>query len=375
MTTVSELRNKEKMMIDARSNGSGYVGHTIYRGEKVRQDHSLRRISKTLLSFLDQTQFASVNIVGIPGSGKTTLTTNLITDLVEMAEKKNNEIYAVHWAGPEELRNLGEYIDNLQKGANHIVAFDDVSKALDKLKASEQADVFEQLTTTRHVTGGKLLMISLYHYSYANLKSVKAQSVVSIYTSCTLTEKQNIANQLGKDRKALNKLKFFTRIYQDSMSKKSFDLYISPNKMKTFETGKPFRPCFVINLSRAHLSLFMKLDNGFVPSFTKKQTIDSKLLTQEMKRKYGRYGTLALKFFCLVKGHTTAVDKTLLLPWLFLHDLRKTYGLNTKELTEILQNYDTPNKRTYRPRGEEKEFTKLLIDESRELLDKSSNPQ
>src|SRR3990172_1816599 len=133
-----------------------YQGPTLYRGNLINVKHSIRKVSRTLLQLLRKTQFASLNIIGIPGSGKTTCAVNIVTDLVEMAAKEYDMGFIVLHAGPEELRNLGNFLDSVPKHQNIIIIFDDVSKALDRLSGAEQSDVFEKLTTTRHTTGGRL---------------------------------------------------------------------------------------------------------------------------------------------------------------------------------------------------------------------------
>ena len=104
-----------------------YQGPTKYCDEEINQQHTPRRVTRTILNFLDETQFCQVNVVGIPGSGKTTLTNSLLHELHTARPE-----YQVLWGGANELRNLKEFISRLQKGVNYFLAFDDVSKALDK---------------------------------------------------------------------------------------------------------------------------------------------------------------------------------------------------------------------------------------------------
>ena len=114
-----------------------YNGPTLYRGEQINMRHSIRRVTKTLLRLLVKTQFASLNIIGIPGSGKTTLAVNVCTDLMEQAYKEYGLNFSFDWWGPDELRHLGEHLDNLPKGQDHIRICDDVSKALDSIPSTD----------------------------------------------------------------------------------------------------------------------------------------------------------------------------------------------------------------------------------------------
>lgn len=362
MPTEQEIKQSYQDIKDKRSK-SVYKGPTLYRGHEINQKHSIRRVSRTLLSYLDQSQFCQLQIIGLPGSGKSTLAENIITDLVEMAKKQNDQVYNVHWAYADDLRNLGQYIDNLSKGNNHIVVFDDISKALDKLSGTEQAEVFEHMTTTRHTTGGNLCFMSLFHYSFAQLKSLRSQAVITIYTSASLVEKNVIAQQLGGDYAARMKLKTFVKIYQDAFSKKKFELSLSPNITKEFKTGEPFRPCFVINLSQAHIGLFMELRGLYGPTKNAgKFHVGSDALIKNVVKTYGKDGELALKLLCLSKGHPNAMRNDFVYAWKFVIDnIVKKYKINYPEMAKILGGNQ---KRMYRKRKEEKQLVEKIQSES-----------
>ena len=317
------------------ANRGFYSGPTTYRGHEINMRHSLRRVSKTVLRLLVKTQFASLNIVGIPGSGKTTLAVNLCTDLMEAAFKEYGLNFSFAWWGPDELRHLGENIDNLPKGQDHIRVCDDVSKALDQLPTKDQAEVFQQLTTTRHTTGGKLLLISLYHYTYANLKSIKSQAVINIYTSVSLVEKLNILAMIGKDGQSIQRLNSFIRVYSTSIDTDTFELKISPGKKKVFVDWKPFHPCFVINLFRAHLSLYMRLeDSSLWPPDKKKLTIPTIELFEKGRKAYKRDFDHALKIVGAQNGYYNKDNVTFARAYNYVQKLRRTYNFVWSEIMD-----------------------------------------
>ena len=312
-----------------------YNGPTTYRGQVISMRHSLRRVSKTLLKLLVKTQFASVNIVGIPGSGKTTLAVNLCTDLMEQAFKENGLNFSFGWWGPDELRHLGEHIDNLPKGQDHIRVCDDVSKALDSLPTKDQAEVFQQLTTTRHTTGGKLLLISLYHYTYANLKSIKSQAVINIYTSVSLVEKLNILSMIGKDGQSIQRLNSFIRVYASSIDNDEFELKISPGQKKIFQDWKPLHPCFVINLFRAHLSLYMRIeDSPLWPEDKKKLTLPTIELFERGRKAYKRDFDHAIKLVGAQNGYYNKDNVTFARAYNYVQKLRRTYNIDWAEVMD-----------------------------------------
>ena len=358
MPTVKEI--EQSYQTHTQPATSGYNGPTTYRGQKINLKHSIRRVARTLISYLDQSQFCQLQIIGLPGSGKSTLAQNIITDLVELSQNENRENYNVHWAGAEDLRNLGMFMDNLSKGQNHVVVFDDISRALEKLKGQEQAEIFEILTTTRHITGEKLCFISLFHYSFAQLKSLRSQAVITIYTSASLVEKTVIGQQLGNDYNARQKLRTFVKIYQDAFSKKKFTLSLSPNTIKDYESGNPFRPCLVINLARVHIALFMKLENCYGPHENNQKRISPEALVENVKKAYGKNGLLALKMLCLSKGHPEVFRNEFVSAWKFtLERISKTYKTDYAALTKILQ---PDQKRLYRKKDIEDQILKNITE-------------
>lgn len=341
-----------------------YQGPVIYRGEEINWKHSIKRVVKTLRRSLLRSQFASLNVVGIPGSGKTVLAGNVITDLVEEEYKETGEQWNVFWKGAEELRHLGEVLEALPKNTNNIVVFDDVSKALDQLSSAEQSEVFEQLTTTRHTTGGRLLIISLYHYTFANLKSVKSQSVVVIYTSITLTEMGNITQML-QGKANLRKLDRFAKVYESAFMNGSFDLAISETKKRTFIDSKPFRPCFVVNLFRVHIALFMRLENGYQAPNQSKEKINSEALVKYMTQKWNTYGPRALRLSCMLHGHPEAIDTDLFSAFRTIEDLAKNRIINWASVSALVKIGN--KKRGYTKKKVKRETIDLIVKESREI--------
>lgn len=348
-----------KKIQDYKSKGDQhhYSGPTTYRGHEINMKHSLSRVTKTILKLLIKTQFASVNVIGIPGSGKTTLAVNLFTDLVERAYKEHGLNFSFDWWGPEELRNLGEHIDKLPKGQNHIRVCDDVSKALDSLSTKDQAEVFQQLTTTRHTTGGRLCLASLYHYTFANLKSVKSQAIVNIYTSVSLVEKLNIMAMLGKDPQSIQRLNSFMKTYQDSIDNDQFSLKTYPNQNppKVFKDWEPFHPAFVVNLFKAHLSLFMRLDDSpYWPPEKKKYHLPVPELFERGRKAYGRDFDHAMSLIAAQHGYFNKNNVQFGRAWNYVHKLKRQYNW---DWNEVMDNFKAKQlKRIQKNRKIEKEM-------------------
>jgi len=350
----------------------GYDGPTQYRGHEIYFKHSIRRVTKTLRRALSRSQFASLNVIGIPGSGKTVLVGNIVTDLVEAEFHENNEVYNVHWKGADELRNLGQEIENLPKHTNNILIFDDVSKALDQLSKPEQSELFEQLTTTRHTTQGRLLIISLYHYTFSDLKEVRSQGVVIIYVSVTLPEYGNISAMIpGTQGQKI--LKLFSRAYESAFMNGNFELKFSQTQRKVYEDGKPFRPCLVINLFKAHIGLFMKLDNQYQkPNDSQKETISNEILIKNITDAYGKDGLKALKWFCMIKGQPQCLRADFVRSVKFIGEkIARRYNINWEKMSNDLAPKDQKN--LYRKRKQEKALAEKIESDVKETLQKVSD--
>lgn len=355
-----------------------YEGPVKYRGQDINWKYSMNRVTKTLRRGLDRSQFASLNIIGIPGSGKSVCAGNIVTDIIEKESKEKGREYNLYWMGADDLRNLGQVIDNLPKYQNNIIVFDDVSKALEQLSKSEQSELFAELTTTRHTTQGRLLFVNLYHYTFSDLKEIRAQGVVIIYTSVTLTEYGNLSAMLpGKQGQKV--LLSFSRLYESAFMNGHFSLrsYDKAKEKIRYEEDKPFRLCLVVNLFKPHLGLFMKLDNGYqAPSDTEKVTVPNKKVIEQIKKAYGNEGIMALKWMCLIKGHKLASGRDAIRAWQYLAKrIMGVYTINYRTLDEELAGPDA--KKTYRDLKNQKAMMKDLKEEvisqgTKELYDANS---
>lgn len=339
MPTGEEIRNRIEDFKNTKQN-SQYAGPTMYRGHEINMKHSISRITKTVLKLLIKTQFASINVIGIPGSGKTTFAVNLFTDLMAKANKEYGLNFSFDWWGAEDLRNLGQKIDELPKGQDHIRVCDDVSKALDSLSTKDQAEVFQQLTTTRHTTGGKLCLASLYHYTFANLKSVKSQAIVNVYTSVSLVEKLNIMAMLGKDPQSIQRLNSFMKVYQESIDFDEFKLKTHPNQNppKTFKDWDPFHPIFVVNLFKAHLALTMRLDNSPLwPKEKQKYFIPVGTMFEKGRKAYGKDFDHAMKIVAAQNGYYNKDNVNFGRAINYVQKLRRTYNWSWDEVMDVFK--------------------------------------
>jgi len=335
--TLPTIQQIQQKTADFKATGKTqyYTGPTTYRGEEINQKHSITRVTNTLLRLLMKTQFASINVVGIPGSGKTTFAVNLFTDLIAKAYKDYGVHFSFDWWDADDLRNLGEKIDELPKGENHIRVCDDVSKALEGLPTKEQAEIFQQLTTTRHTTGGRLCLGSLYHYTYANLKSVKSQSIVNVYTSISLIEKQNIQAMLGKDPQSLQKLNSYMKIYQSSIDRDEYPLKTFPgqNPPKVFNDWKPFHPCFVVNLFKAHIALFQRVEESPLwPKGKLKYSIPVSEIFEKGRKAYGRDFDHAMRILAAQSGFFNKDNVNFGRAYNYAQKLKRTYNWNWQDV-------------------------------------------
>ena len=336
-----------------------YTGPTLFEGEQIKQDHSPNVFVRSVLNYIKHSGYASINIVGIPGSGKTTM----VTMLLHLLHIQKPE-YRVIWAGANELRNLKSFLSNLPKCQSYAIAFEDASAALESLSTADQAEVFETMTQARHITEGKVLFITIYHYSFASLKRMRAQSLFTIFLSASIDEAGNILALIEKDPKAKKRLKFFQRLYHSEYANDYFEIRFGQNTPPhRYITDKPFRIAYCINLSKTHLMVYKKMGCGLCSAKVLEKTIDIDELYRKghEEKKFGHYWNTALAMMCYNSGNKMALPNKLIYALDFAMKLKAEFYFDIPKLVEKLRKErKLDSKRLYRPKAmEQKLFAEL----------------
>lgn len=367
MPTVEELKQRE---VQGYKPGNAYGGPTEFRydpdkpGIQINQLNSPRHLARDIIRQLQRSQFASVNIVGIPGVGKSVFATYLAhmihTDMPE---------FKVIWATSNELRRIKDFLENLPKGQPYIVIFDDTSNALDSLSGEELSDAFNSYTMARHETGSKICPIMIYHYTKSHKKNFRSMALFSIYLSATPSERGNIRELIRDDNRAKIRFRAFQKIFASCFGKGIFDMDLGNGTMAHYRDSDPFRPAFVLGPLGANLILFPKMGCEHCYEKPQGQKIDSDILIQKLIDVYPHEARLALGLFCYAKGHKDGISNKLRIVMDFTYKLLINYNINYDELTERLKKLRKDGKkRPYRKKGEEEILAKSIIAESKEKL-------
>ena len=362
MSTSQELAN---LLNGNESKKESYTGPTIFEGEEINQDHSPKRFIHTFLFNLQQNGFASANIIGMMGSGKTVLA----TELAHLAHEQKPEL-EITWGGADELRNLENFLNGLSKGIPRLVIFDDASNALDSLKVTEAAKAFEILTQGRHITNSQLGIITIYHYSFSHKKNFRSFAANSIYTSASPTEKGNILHMLRDNIMGKLKFKVFQNCYTTSTDYGWFDLKIGRKEKKRFKNSEPFRVCFVIGLTKVHLMVTKQLFCSKCSPLKRKQiNIHPKILYEKMLKAHGRYGRLALSMICYGKGFKSSMPRDFREALDMASDLLYSGNSSFRDIDQYIRKIrKLPEKRIYTKKKEQEEVKKEVIEQSKEAF-------
>ena len=130
---------------------------------------------------------------------------------------------------------------------------------------------------------------------------------------------------------------------------------------KKYIEDDPFRLCLVINLFKPHLGLFMKLDNGHqAPADAEKDHIPSKVIIEKVRKSYSDLGVNALKWLCMIKGHSQAVNKEQVKAYRLALKMQDKYKINYRLLAEELA---PGQKKPYRDLKTQKAILKEISDE------------
>ena len=271
-------------------------------------------------------------MVGIPGSGKTTLVVMLCHLIHTLAPE-----YRIIWAGADELRNIKSFLMSLPKDQPYVIVFEDSSAALDQLDGAGQSEAFEIMTQARHITNSKVIFIPIYHYSKSLLKNWRALSLFSVFLSASIDEQGNIAQLIDKDPESKRRLKLFQRLYHSEFANGYFELRTSKGgERKRYETDNPLRISFNINLSKTHLMVFKKMGCGLCSPRKMEKEVPAKDVFNELSTMHGpRRARWAAGILCYMNGHKEALENEFLAVLDAAMRVKQKYYFSIPELADI----------------------------------------
>ncbi|MGD8431814.1 MAG: AAA family ATPase, partial [Nitrosopumilaceae archaeon] len=156
-----------------------------WKGERMIRNHSIRAAVEEIIKMSSSLDVVKVNIIGNPGTGKTTLAGTI----AHLIHKQSEIPYAIRVLDKDNLLNFQETLKSLSP-TNYVLIFDDVS-FLGANTNKKQIEIVKQaFTEIRHLEGGqdvKIIAIFNFHYTRALDKYLR-QCEFSFFTSIGSSE-------------------------------------------------------------------------------------------------------------------------------------------------------------------------------------------
>jgi len=225
-----------------------------WQGERMIRNHSIRAAVKEIIKISESLDVVKINIIGNPGTGKTTLAMTL----GHLIHKNSDVPFAVKVLNRENLLDFEEMLKTLEP-TNYVLLFDDVSFLGASANKKQIEIVKKAFTEIRHLEGGqdvKIVAIFNFHYNFGFDKYLR-QSEFSFWTSIGSSEMENMQKIVGM--KYTPKLEQFQRLYQSALTKEKFSFNLGKkDKWFSYQYRKPFAPLLFWNNMSLRFVVFPK---------------------------------------------------------------------------------------------------------------------
>jgi len=201
------------------------------------RSQSINACVHEILEYNKRQQFLKINLIGMTGSGKSTLGSVLAHQIHTKAEIP----YEVKFFNKEDLVTFKATVQGLSKN-NQILFFDDLSgleadygkKAVERLKS--------EITTIRHINKQetrRIIMLLSFHAQKMLDKFLRISNM-TFYVDCELEEIRYLEELLGKGQ--IQKIKFFQRLRAQAGIQHKFTYPLGRRKSFTYKEADPFLP-------------------------------------------------------------------------------------------------------------------------------------
>lgn len=326
----------------------------------LKQEQTVAALAKSILKRNKNNSYTSVLLVGKSGSGKSTLTQSL---LHKMSCINPDENYVIKWFERDDLHNLDDIIDGLEKGLKYCIIFDDVSYVMDKLSNQRRKELAEKLTHIRHDVQGNVITFMIIHYQKA-LAPILRDSDFRIITSMTDQDAANWKNTLGWNHRF--KINTYQKQYISQFQSDYFYVNNADGVSFKYLVNKPFR--IALMSDGVHLTNLLYHREGCnlcgaKATFNAKQKIDPIKFWDVLYNAYGSNVKSGLQWWAYYKmGKNNMISPTNVRIAKFIDKMFSKYSCNIDDLLEVA--FEKRVKRFARPTRNNNKLEKELIDKS-----------
>lgn len=225
----------------------------VWHKVKMLKNHSFLATINTVCKFSIKRDVVKIGIVGLEGSGKTTLAQSIGHSI----HKKMEELYKIKFAVKifyeEDLLDFKTTLANLAP-TNYVLIFDDVSFMEGSANKNQISMVKQAITKIRHLEGGqdvKIILINNYHYTLGLDKYLR-QSDFKYFTTVGSSELENMEKIVKKDN--MRKVHEFIRFIDEGIKRDFWRYPLSPKEYHKYDWQDPFIPIlFYDNIAVRHI--------------------------------------------------------------------------------------------------------------------------
>lgn len=187
--------------------------------EKVVGSHILTTAIKEIVKEAKTLDAIKINLIGDPGTGKSTLAETLAHMIHKEAYDEYKIPFAVKIFKKDDLLNFRQTMSEIEP-VNHILVFDDVSFLANRENAEKLYDTKQAYTEIRHLKEEgdvpidvKIISIFNFHYAYGFDKYMR-ECNYAFFTSVGSSSKENIQKVLEGNNRFQRKIRQFQKMHR-----------------------------------------------------------------------------------------------------------------------------------------------------------------
>jgi len=322
-----------------------------------------------------RSQYTGVTMIGMSGTGKTTLTNKIIHQAHVMGES-----YIVKRFNGHEMLKIDEHIKKMKKGFPHILVFDDASYTMEDAKSSEIAKLANALTTIRHVLKSRVIVIINFHYSKATKKFFRNQHFTFL-TSVSVEEMSNY-QEMYKDK--MNVVRQFARQYNNMTLRGFFQVPVSSFEKKVirYSMNEPFRIAMVAEIADLHFMVYDRdgcsecLPKDEKAKSLKLETVNE--IADHVKKVTPKMGSLrtAMQYFmCIHLGSDKHLKGAHQSAWRHLNEINRSMEISDATWEKVYDKISGDKRAPPRRVGKSKvNRTMSVLDLAKQIKHEETNP-